>query len=244
MKQLLSYPRSILMATIYLPFLILMSGMCVLLNLIFNRRDVDGIVIRSWARLSCWMFGVKLDCVGLENIPHEGCLFVFNHTSFFDIFAMAALLPDFRFGAKIELFKIPVFGFAMRRIGILPIDRRNREGVFRVYREAQVRMRKGERFALAPEGTRQPKEKLGAFKSGPFIFAINTGAPIVPVVVRNASQILPKHSVFPNFGTWSRTIHVRILPAIDTRTLTLEDRPILQERVRKEMLPFFIEDVS
>ncbi|MBX3041105.1 MAG: 1-acyl-sn-glycerol-3-phosphate acyltransferase, partial [Bdellovibrionaceae bacterium] len=142
-------------------------------------------------------------------------------------------------GAKIELFKIPVFGFAMRRIGILPIDRRNREGVFRVYREAQIRMQQGERFALAPEGTRQDEERLGPFKSGPFVFAINTGAPVVPVVIRNASQILPKHSLFPNMGTWKRRIRLSVLPAVSTQSMKLDDRPILQEKVRTEMLPFF-----
>lgn len=239
MMNFLSYPRSVLMTVLYPPFLMLMSGICVLFNLIFNRRDVDTEVIRVWGRISCAMFGVHIEADGFENIPAEGCLFVFNHTSFFDIFAMAAVLPTVRFGAKIELFKIPVFGFAMRRIGILPIDRRNREGVFRVYRDAQIRMQQGERFALAPEGTRQDEERLGSFKSGPFVFAINTGAPVVPVVIRNASRILPKHSWFPNMGTWKRTIRVSVLPAVPTKSLNLSDRPVLQERVRGEMLPFF-----
>lgn len=239
MMQLLSYPRSVLMALFYPLFLTMMSILCILFNLVFNNRTIDNIVIRLWGRWSCLMFGVRVEAKGLENIPLEGCLFVFNHSSFFDIFAMAASLPNLRYGAKIELFKIPFFGFAMRRLGMLPIDRKNREGVFRVYREAQVRMQKGERFALAPEGTRQFEERLGPFKAGPFVFAINTGAPILPVVIRHASQILPKHAWFPNLGTWQRTIELTVLSPISTHELNLNERPQLQEKVREQMQPYF-----
>lgn len=243
MKQaflnLLAYPRSILMTTLYLPFLILISGLCILVNLFLNRREVDDAFIRTWGRWSCQMFGVEVQLEGEQNLPPGGCLFVFNHTSFFDIFALSAVFPHIRFGAKIELFKIPVFGFAMRRVGILPIDRRNREGVFRVYERAQERLRQGERFALAPEGTRQDEERLGPFKSGPFVFAINTEAPVVPVVIRHASEIMPKHAWFPNLGTWRRQIRVIVLPAIEARNFQLKDRPQLQEKVREAMAAHF-----
>lgn len=235
----LSYPRAILMSLFYPFFLVTASLLAVLQNLIVNDRQWDNWVIRTWGRASCRMFGVNIQASGLENIPKGGCLFVFNHTSFFDVFALAAVLPSLRFGAKIELFKIPVFGRAMRRMGILPIDRRNRERVFNVYKEAEERLAKGERFALAPEGTRQHEEKLGPFKAGPFVFAINTKAPVVPVVIKNASTILPKHSVLPNWGEWRHDIQVIILPAVSSEGYTVKDRPILQEKVRDEMQPYF-----
>lgn len=235
----LSYPRAILMSALYPFVLIVYSTFCVLQNLIFNRRQWDDAVMRAWGHDSCAMFGVKVRVEGLENVPREGCLFVFNHASLFDIFALAAALPSMRFGAKIELFKIPVFGFALRRLGTLPIDRARRERVFEVYKAAQERMKNGERFALAPEGTRQHEERLGEFKSGPFVFAINTGAPIVPVVIKNAAQILPKHHLFPNWGVWEREILVKVLPPIATTGLKMDDRPILQQTVRQAMQPFF-----
>lgn len=227
------------MAAVYPFFLVAISSLCLLLNLVFNDRRLDDAVQMSWGRISCWMFGVKVKAIGLENLPPGGCLFLFNHTSFFDIFAMAAVIRGFRFGAKIELFSIPVFGAAMRRMGVLPIDRRNREQVFSVYREAQERMRSGSRFALAPEGTRQTEEKLGPFKSGPFVFAINTAAPVVPVIIRNASMILPKHHLIPNGDTWTREVTVRLLPSVSTDGVKISDRPQLQEKVRNQMLPYF-----
>lgn len=237
--KILSYPRSVLMAALYPILLISLSAFCVAQNLILNSRRVDDALLAFWGRLSLRMFGVRVKVEGLENIPPDGCLFVFNHTSFFDVFAMSAHLPGLRFGAKIELFRIPVFGFAMRRIGILPIDRGSREKVFHVYQRAQDRMKAGERFALAPEGTRQTEEALGSFKSGPFIFAINTGAPVVPVVIRQASAILPKGALFPNMGTWSREITMRILPALSTEDMKLADRPRLQNEVRERMALHF-----
>lgn len=233
--RLLSYPRSLVMAIVYPPYLIAASIISILANLIFNDPKIDSGILRVWGRLSCTMFGVKIRVEGIENLPQEGGVVLFNHSSFFDIFALAAGVPDIRFGAKIELFKIPFFGFAMRRIGTLPIARQRREEVFKIYEEAESRLRAGQKFALAPEGTRQNEEKLGSFKSGPFIFAINAGAPLIPVVIRNAAGILPKHHLLPNTGVWTREIVLRVLPPVETKGFVLDQRPVVQERVRSRM---------
>lgn len=237
--KLLSYPRSVLMVFIYPIYLLLVSMVTITVSVIFNRREFDDSVLKWWGRVSCKMFGVRVQVQGLENIPWGGGVYVFNHTSFFDIFAMAGHLPSVRFGAKIELFNIPFFGWAMQRLGVLPIARNKRDEVFKIYKEAERRLQAGEHIALAPEGTRQKEEKLGKFKAGPFIFAINAKVPVIPIAIRNASSILPKHSIFPNFGTWSRNIELIILPAFDTKTLNVTDRPSLQEQVMASMQPYF-----
>ncbi|WP_413944689.1 lysophospholipid acyltransferase family protein [Bdellovibrio sp. HCB-162] len=240
--KLLSYPRSLL-ALIWFPIhTMLCATALIIVNLTMNNRPLEDHIVEFWTRNACRMFGVKVVVKGLENRPSGGFLYVFNHTSFFDIFAMNGYLGSFRFGAKIELFKIPVFGPAMRRAGILPIARERREEVFKVYQAAEARIKAGERFALAPEGTRQNSERLGNFKSGPFIFAINAKAPIVPVIVKGAAAILPKGHTVPNWGVWSRTVTLQVLPPIDPTEYTIEQRPQLQERVRKVMEPYFQED--
>lgn len=235
MMRWFSYPRSLLAVIFYPIFLVLCSTVAVLVNILFSSRRLDDKVIAFWARSSCYLFGVDVVVRGYENIPAGGCLFLFNHASFFDIFAMHGWIPGLRFGAKIELFKIPVFGLAMKRVGVLPIARERREEVFRIYNEAQHRIENGERFALAPEGTRQTVERLGSFKSGPFVFAINAKAPIVPVVIRNVVPILPKGGLLPNWGVWKRTVMMDILPPISTENVQLSERPRLQEKVRQEM---------
>jgi 1-acyl-sn-glycerol-3-phosphate acyltransferase len=231
--------RSLLMAALYPAVLMFFSIVAIVMNLVLNNRRLDDIWALWWGQASCAMFGVKVKVRGQENIPAGGCIYLFNHTSFFDIFAMQGSLRGFRFGAKIELFKIPIFGIAMRRMGALPIARERRDEVFRVYEAAQHRIERGEKFALAPEGTRQTEEKLGSFKAGPFVFAINAHAPLVPVVIRGAAPILPKGHWIPNHDVWSREITIDVLPAVSTEGVEIKDRPMLQEKVRNEMLPYF-----
>lgn len=237
--KILSYPRSLFALVLFVVHTMLCAAAVIIANLTVNSRPLEDKIVVFWTRNACRMFGVKVVVKGVENIPSGGFLFVFNHTSFFDIFAMNGYLGSFRFGAKIELFKIPIFGPAMRRAGILPIARSQREEVFKVYQAAEARIKAGERFALAPEGTRQDTEHLGRFKSGPFVFAINAKAPIVPVIVKGASAILPKGHFVPNWGVWSRIITLEILPPVSSDGYSISQRPELQEKVRKMMEPYF-----
>lgn len=237
--KLLSYPRSLFALILFVFHTAFCALAVIVLNLTLHKRSLEDRVVIFWTRNVCRMFGVNVVVKGFENVPPGGFLYVFNHTSFFDIFAMNAWLGSFRFGAKIELFKIPIFGPAMRRAGILPIARSQREEVFKVYQAAEARIKAGERFALAPEGTRQDTEHLGPFKSGPFIFAINAKAPIVPVIVKGAAAVLPKGHIIPNWGVWSRTITLEVLPPVSSEGYSLEQRPALQEKVRKIMEPYF-----
>lgn len=240
--KLLSYPRSFVMVLLYPFFTMICAIAMVLVNLIFQNRRWEDQIVYFWCQNTCRMFGVRVEVKGLENLPPGGFLYVFNHTSFFDIFAMNGWLGSFRFGAKIELFSIPFFGAAMRRAGILPIARDRREEVFKVYQAAEARIRAGERFALSPEGTRHLKDsQLARFKAGPFVFAINAKAPMVPVIVKGAAAVLPKNRLVPNVGEWNRTITLEVLPPIHTEEYSVEQRPLVQEKVRQVMLPYFPE---
>lgn len=235
----LSYPRSFLMILIFPIWTIFCSVTVIFLNLVFKNRQLEDRIVYMWTRVICWMFGVTVKVKGMENRPQGGFLYVFNHTSFFDIFAMNGYLDSFRFGAKIELFKIPFFGAAMRRGGILPIVRHRRDEVFKVYAAAESRIAAGEKFALSPEGTRQQTEILAPFKAGPFVFAINAKAPIVPVIIKGAAKAWPKGSYIPMLGVWKQTITLEVLPPISPEGISVDERPILQEKLRQVMLPYF-----
>ena len=123
----------------------------------------------------------------------EGFLYTFTHSSQFDILVMYGYSPrSFRFGAKAELMKIPIFGHAVRMAGTLPIARGELSKVIEVYRQAEKRVANGEAFALAPEGGRRKTKDIGNFKTGPFIFAINAKMPIVPLVMYGVDEVLAK----------------------------------------------------
>lgn len=234
----LSFLRSVISAVIF-PFFTLFMAFFVIFTGLIKKRNWQDLCVMIWGQGVCWLFGVKIRIQGRENIPQGGCLYLFNHTSFFDVFVMHACLHGFRFGAKIELFKIPIFGQAMLAAGTLPIARNNRDEVLKVYEQAKERVRGGEKFALSPEGGRQTEEKLYPFKAGPFIFAIQTQTPIVPVVILGAYDVYSKHHILPNSRQWSRQIDLYVLPPISTLHMEDSDKQELQKKVREEMAPYF-----
>ena len=188
-------------------------------------QDVGTWFVRQWSRGLLFVFGIQISVEGTEFVPAQGGgIMVFNHQSHFDIPVICcATDKKIRFGAKVELFKIPFFGTAMRAVGTLPIARESRSEVLRIYKDAEKKFQQNFIFVLAPEGTRQKEPVLGRFKKGPFIFAKNAGVPIIPVVLRGAHAVLPKKSLGVNLGRWTRTVHVRFLAPFETRTLSPEE---------------------
>jgi 1-acyl-sn-glycerol-3-phosphate acyltransferase len=197
---------------------------------------------RTWARTTLLLFGVSLDISGLENFPSGGSLVVFNHSSHLDVPALYAGVPgNLRFGAKAELFRIPVFGAGMRALGALEIHRGERGKVLKLYQTSVDRAKAGETFVLAPEGTRQDGEVLGRFKAGPFIFALAGGLNIVPVVIYGAQHIHPRTSLFPVRVQGRRAVKFRILPSVDAAQWPADSRKELQAHVRSMMDKHFQE---
>lgn len=233
----LIYVRSFLATILFFPH----TFLCCVPNIIFGALGMMSIcnwAVHMWGAGAMRLYGVRIKQYNRTNVrPEGGVLLLFNHQSDFDIFALHDLFNNkFRFGAKIELFKIPVFGWAMRNAGVLPIPRQNRSEAFKVYREAEGRFADGWVFALAPEGTRMREPVIGKFKRGPFIFAVNAKAPIVPVVIKGAYEVLSKDRRVGNVGRWTRTIHVEFLPEIRTENRTLEEVDALTEDVRNQMV--------
>lgn len=228
--------RSILAAILFILATALLAFFGVILNIIFNRRKFDNWIMRTWGQVSCWLFNVQVQAYGLNHMKSvKGAIFLFNHSSFMDVLAMCKALPNIRFGAKIELFKIPLFGLCMRRFGVLPIARDNREEVFKVYEEAKIRFQRGEKFCLSPEGGRFHGSELRPFKAGPYIFAINAQVPLVPLVIKGAYEVWPKGKWLANSDRWNRTIEVHVLEPIPTQGLTLVERGYLQEKTYQLM---------
>jgi 1-acyl-sn-glycerol-3-phosphate acyltransferase len=221
-----------------IPVFILIALMSSLGFIIISFFDVSPLIgnkiISFWAKSTMWIFGVRTQTFG--KIPEGPCLYLFNHTSFFDIFALQSAVPALRFGAKIELFAIPFFGRAMRRAGVLPIARKQRQTVMKVYADAQAKAKAGQQFALSPEGTRQENEmELAHFKAGPFIFAINSQIPVVPVIIKNAAQVLGKKEYLPNIGKLSSIVEVHFLEPVSVAEFSIEQRGLLQNQVRQQM---------
>lgn len=165
----------------------------------FSRSKIKPFQIAAhlWARFLSLFSGVKVKVSGLENIPKDfPSIFVSNHQSAADILILLANLPvRFRFAIKKELFKIPIFGWYIRKAGYFPIDR---EVVLSAYRTLETIIeiiKAGESVLIFPEGTRSKTGKLGKFKRGSLLAALKSGAPIVPVAISGSFNVMPR-------GTW------------------------------------------
>jgi 1-acyl-sn-glycerol-3-phosphate acyltransferase len=211
------------------PIVTLISSVFVIVCAYVKPNLVD-IFIKAWAKLVCWMYGVRVTVYYPENIKPGGFLLLFNHSSFFDIFALSSVLPEIRFGAKKELFRIPFFGSAMKAVGVIPIERDQRDRAIETLRHNQHRLAKGTRVGLSPEGGRLGGEDfLSPFKSGPFYFALGARAPIQPVLIQGASLVWPKGSWMPAKTRWLSEIELVFLPQIQTTLYTFDQRNELKD---------------
>jgi 1-acyl-sn-glycerol-3-phosphate acyltransferase len=189
-------------------------------------------VPRWWSSAVMWVTGVKVRVHGMENArsgePH---IFASNHVSWFDVPALAKVLPRYKFVAKAELFKVPIFGPAMRSVGMIEIQRENRKAAFGAYDVAAERIRAGNSVVVFPEGTRGHAYPLRPFKKGPFVLAIAAGVPIVPIITHGTIEVMPKGS----FWVHSGTIDVHLLEPVRTSEVDYDHREALMQTVRTRM---------
>jgi len=182
-----------------------------------------------WGRTWCRVAGVELTVEGLERIdPKQAYVVISNHQSAFDIFAHFAALPvPIRFLAKQELFRIPLFGAAMRRIGIVEVDRGAGRATHQaVNRGAAQNMKLGRSLMIYPEGTRSRDGAMLPFKKGAFAIARNLSVPIVPTAITGSRQVWSPGSKIIRPGH----ITVTIMDPISTDNMTLRDLGDLTEQ--------------
>lgn len=188
--------------------------------------------MRTWARSLCAVSGVKVVVHGAEQLsPATGTVYASNHVSWYDIFAIASVLPRYTFVAKAELRKIPIFGWGAEGAGVVFLARENRQSAFDAYETVARKIGQGLNVVVCPEGTRGASYALRPFKKGPFVLAIAAGAPVVPVIVYGAREVMPKGS----FRVRAGTVHVHLLEPVPTTGYDYEHRHDLMRVVWDRM---------
>lgn len=148
-----------------------------------------------FARTILFISGVRLHVHGKENFHTEPAIYVSNHTSQMDIPAITAAFPfPLFFVAKHSLRSVPFLGWYMRAVGMIFVDRTNREKAMQSMRDAAEIIRSGKNVLTFPEGTRSPDGELKLFRRGSFVIAKEGGLAIVPVAVTGTFASLPKKS--------------------------------------------------
>ncbi|MEP4149221.1 MAG: HAD-IB family hydrolase [Halioglobus sp.] len=172
----------------------------------------------SYAENALDLAGVKLD-IKNENYIWEQrpAIFVINHQSILDGYIAPALVKrDYFMMGKIEAGDLPILGPMLKDAGFILFDRTNRDAAIAACDDAAERIKKGYSLCIAPEGTRSYSKRLEPFKKGAFHIALQTGAPIVPIVVKNATELWPRGQNFVRAGT----LHIEVLKPIPTKNWT------------------------
>jgi 1-acyl-sn-glycerol-3-phosphate acyltransferase len=136
----------------------------------------------------------------MENLPKEGpALLVINHQSYLDpLLVGLPLQRPVSYLARDNLFDVPVVGWILRHVYVIPI---NREAASTSsLREAIRRLEHGFYVGIFPEGTRTTDGAVGEFKPGLLALVRRTNVPVIPVGVAGAFEAFPKGAWFPRPG--------------------------------------------
>ncbi len=168
-----------------------------------------------WGEIGTALAGVDVHVRGEEHLwSQRPAVFIFNHQSAVDMLLLCKLLRrDFVGIAKQELRRNPLFGPLFAASGAVFIDRFNHDKAVEAMQPAVDALRNGLSVVIAPEGTRSPTPRLGHFKKGAFHLAMAAKVPLVPIVFRNALDVLPKHGIVLRPATVEVVVH----PPITTR---------------------------
>lgn len=210
------------------------AGKVLLAALVGVRQRPGGVYdwgARHWAQGMLRGTGITVQVEGRERLlTPEPKVYISNHASFVDIWAMLAEFPGtIRFIYKKGMDWIPLMGQAMRAARHIPIDRQSRSASFASYDEAAKFIRdEGISAIVFAEGTRSRNGLLKPFKKGPFVLAIAAGAPVVPVFCANTYELMPRGSWSPKPGI----VTLKIGEPIPTAGLTVAARDALATQTR------------
>jgi 1-acyl-sn-glycerol-3-phosphate acyltransferase len=197
---------------------------------VFDRRGYFGHwCARTWSRLILLTTGVTVDVTGLDQLQAGGTyVFVSNHQSIYDIPVLFYCLPfQLRIIAKASLGRFPVLGWHLQRTGHMLVDRR-RPDRSRIFAWASRLTTNGLSLIVFPEGTRSPDGRVGAFKGGSFLVALEAKLPVVPISIVGSRHVMLKGRL----ATYPGAVRVVVHAPIETKLLAGGDPRALAEQVR------------
>ena len=222
-RTTLSAIRTVLFYSAFALWTAFWSLLMVLCAYPFSIRNRHRIFIRIWAivtinlcRLIC---GISWQVRGKEHIPDRACVVISNHQSTWETFFLQTLLSPQTQVVKQELLKIPFFGWALKAIGPIAINRKNaRRALEQVREQGKAALEKGIWVLIFPEGTRTPSGTLGKFSRGGAGLAKAASVDVLPVA-HNAGTCWPNKSWLKHPGT----IQIEICPVINTEHLSVAE---------------------
>lgn len=227
--------RTAVAAVFFMPYTIGVATLIVVVALIRQDSPLIQRLILAWSRLFIRLMGSTIEISGVERVDPEGqYVFVANHLSNADIPAMFLTAPvPIRYLAKKEVYRIPMVGLAMRRIGMVRVDRERGSAIHaEVNAGVAEATARGHSLIIFPEGTRAVGGEPAPFKKGAFRIAITNDLTIVPVTIEGTWEIWRPGAKTVTPGRIRTQVH----EPIPTRDLTLADIDEVRDRARQAIV--------
>lgn len=153
-----------------------------------------------WSRSVLWFLLVPIKVTGREHVnPKQSYVFVANHQSFLDVFAVYGWLPNnFKWLMKKEIRKVPFVGTACKVAGHIFVDRSNPRAALQSMEHIKGELVDGISTVIFPEGTRTKTGEMGRFKQGAFKIAMDLNLPVVPLSLKGFHHAMPARQLFVN----------------------------------------------
>jgi putative phosphoserine phosphatase / 1-acylglycerol-3-phosphate O-acyltransferase len=173
-----------------------------------SRGGVD-LATSLFGRLAGQLGNIQFDILGEQHTTHRPAVFFINHQStLIDALVTSRVVQrGFTVVAKAEVKQIPVLGQLLSLADVAFLDRTNTSKAISAMQPAVDKLRAGISIAMSPEGTRSLSPRIGVFKKGGFHLARDAGVPIVPIVIRNAGEIMWRNAKVAQEGTIEVVVH-------------------------------------
>ncbi len=193
-------------------------------------------MVKGLCRSLVWVSGIRIDTKGIEHIdPQKQYIVMMNHVNLFDGFVFYSRFPGYARGIEEEShFRWPVYGWVIRRVGLIPVSRRSGRKALESLKQAAalIQKKKDFSFIVLPEGTRTITGKLSPFKKGGFLLALEAGLDILPVIQLGSFQIKRKTSWLIKPGRVTLVVE----PPVSSHGYTRENIGELMQTVRRAFL--------
>ena len=158
----------------------------------------------QWPKFANWLLnlscGIKVEIIGKENLPTEPCVIVSNHQGQWEAYSMQYLFHPMCTLLKKELLYIPLWGWAMKMLNPIAINRsRPKEAVLQTLEEGSNRLQNGMYVLLFPEGTRVKAGRVGKYARSSFELAKRNGVMVLPLC-HNSGDCWPAHKFIKKPG--------------------------------------------
>ena len=229
MKRAWHSVRSVVLWTLTLLHFFVFAPALVFLAIFLDPKKHDWLQ-RAFCRRIVFFSGAKVRKIISPGFdPKRTCFFMVNHVNLFDPFFLYCAIPQYVRGWELEShFKIPAYGWLMKRFGNVPVpDVRRPSDLKRMWRMTQDAIDSGTSLIIFPEAMRTRNGHLNSFQDGGFRVAQQLGIPIVPVSLVGSFQ----HHRTGHWMLWPQTVTIVIHETIETKGMRKEHIPALRDRV-------------